>query len=135
MQHFFGSYVMFSIDNVHDLHTVAKFTRFMDMLRAMGKLSGNMQLNIGCYEGKLEYSFLCSKEDFVAHVSSSGYVDHQNSFLHIEGDDMKAILEYNDCTQRKECIGRLVAVDAPEAMQQKGWTYNQERDVYYIVKA
>lgn len=134
MQHFFGSYVMFSIDNVHDLHTVAKFTRFMDTLRAMGKLSGNMQLNIGCYEGKLEYSFLCSKDDFDAHIKRSGYVDSQESFMYVSGDDMKATLHMCATGANVE-LGHLVAVYAAKAMQQKGWTYNQERDVYYIVKS
>ncbi len=43
------SKVIFSIDNVSDLHILATFTRFLDTKRAMGNLVGSVALCFGSY--------------------------------------------------------------------------------------
>ena len=76
-----GEYVIFAIDNDADLHTNAKFLRYMDEREVMGKTKGKMKLCIGSYKGKLERSYIVRWDDFMEHIAESGYVDNQESVL------------------------------------------------------
>lgn len=121
-------YVIFSFDNYHDLHTVAKFTRYIDTLRAMGKLNGGVVSLIGSWDGKLEYSFLTRLDDFNRYIRDSFYVDGQQSFMFVCGDRMH--IHWGDGV----ICGRLVVVTPDEAFEHEGWTYRIDTDTFYLME-
>lgn len=128
------SYVIFSIDNWWDLHTLAKFTRHVDTLRSMGKLQGNVVSLVGCYEDVLETSFLVTERDFEDHVLTSDYVKGQHSFMYVsEQKQMPAriVTQDGEILQR----GRLKQVSVINALDQSGWTYRPDVNTYYILEA
>ena len=77
----FNEKVCFAIDNNHDLHTVAKFTRFLDTYRALGALSGSVIQCVGFWEGELEPSYLMDRKDYDGWVKNSGYVGHRLTLM------------------------------------------------------
>ncbi len=48
-----SNYALFSIDNVTDTHTLAKFLRHFDTQVAMSRTKGYLVQCIGSYKGKL----------------------------------------------------------------------------------
>lgn len=125
-------YVIFSIDNVSDLHTKAKFLRYVDTLRAMNYLKGTMKLCIGSYNGILEDSFIIRGDDFERYIRSSGYLDNQESLLHVRGKGMVCVFEY--LVGGLDPAGRLVQVNASEAMTKSGWTYRPDLNIYWTLE-
>lgn len=77
------NHIIFAIDNDDDLHTVAKFTRFIDTQRALGALRYAPVVCKGSYDGAYEQSYMMDYNDFYSFVFHSGYVDNQESFLHL----------------------------------------------------
>ena len=126
-------YVIFSIDKAWDLHTKAKFLRYIDTQRALGELKGNMVLCIGSYKGVLEDSFILRADDFDRFVRPSHYVSGQESVLHVRGKDMHCKLEifYEGYVN----LGRMVQMTKEEAYKQDGWTYRPDLNIYWSVKA
>jgi len=124
-------YVIFSVEN--DLHTRAKFLRYIDTQRAMGYLKGNMVMCIGAYKGVLEDSFILCVEDFNNLVRGSSYLKGQESVLHVRGMRMHCEFEYL-VSGSKESSGLLVQVTAQEAFKSDGWTYRPDMNTYWIIK-
>ena len=79
----FKNHVVFAIDNNNDLHNVSKFLRYIDTLSAMQKLTYKPAIGTGMWEGQLEQCYMMDYEDFIDYVIGSGYVDHQECFLHL----------------------------------------------------
>ena len=136
-------YVIFSIDKAWDLHTKAKFLRYIDTQRALGELKGNMVLCIGSYKGVLEDSFILRADDFDRFVRQSPYISGQESVLHVKGRDMHCKLEifYEGYTgmpakraARMFSLGRMVQMTKEEAYKQDGWTYRPDLDIYWSVE-
>jgi hypothetical protein len=128
------NYVIFSIDNAHELHAKAKFLRYVDTLRAMDKLQGNMALAIGYYKGVLEPSFVMLEQDFDEFVRYRGFVDNQESVLHVWDKRMFCELEYLNSTQLDENRCRLYEVSAEEAFTSEGFTYRPDLNKYWVMK-
>ena len=128
------SFVIFSIDNVSDTHTLAKFLRHIDTQSAMQKMRGKMAHCVGMWEGVLEPSFIMTLQDFNDHVKPHGFVDNQVCVMECLGKDDRqpCDLVYRD--GKRENKGRLVNVDAEEAMRHKGWTYRLDTGLYYVTK-
>jgi hypothetical protein len=127
-------YVIFSIDNSHDLHAKAKFLHYVDTLRAMDKLQGNMDLAIWYYKGVLEPSFVMLEQDFDEFVRYRGFVDNQESVLHVWDKKMFCELEYLNSTQLDENRCRLHEVSAEEALTSEGFTYRPDLNKYWVMK-
>jgi len=134
-------YVIFSIDNVHDLHTLAKFTRYVDTLRAMGYLKGDFKTLIGSYKSVMEYSFLCDRVDFDKHILLSGFVVNQKSFLSLSytsngrtAPRALAKLWHNNSGGGEYGFGEFKEATKSEAMQCEGWTYDPTINKYFIVE-
>lgn len=126
------SYVIFSIDNWWDLHTLAKFTRHMDTLKSMGKLQGSVVPLVGCYNDQPEMSFICTEYDFDTGVRGSGYVDKQESFLYVsEEKQMPAWLKDRDGNKLKS--GRLEKSNAVSAMDTGSWTYRADINQFFTM--
>lgn len=125
-------YVIFSIDGVSDLHTKAKFLRYVDTLRAMNILKGNMKLCIGMYNGVLEDSFIIRGDDYNNHIRLSGYLKEQECVLHVRGKSMLCEFEYSG--GEIEYAGRMLQVTASEAMTKSGWTYRPDLNIYWTLE-
>jgi hypothetical protein len=123
--------VIFSIDNSSDVHQQAKFLRYVDGLRAMGKLVGGVSQCIGCYKGTLERSYMMLLVDFDKYIRNSGFVSDQESFLHIPGDVRQpCVLEYQTSGVR-EALGPMK--EFPMALDYvDSWTYIEETGKYYV---
>jgi hypothetical protein len=126
-----GHYVVFSIDNVNDVHVLAKFLRHVDTARAMNRMQGGIQQCIGMYNGLLEVSFIMREDDFNEHVKPFGFTDNQECVLHIVGSDMQASLV--SLTEVKD-IGFYEAVSHEEAANATSWTYRPDMDQYFIAR-
>ena len=130
------NYVIFSIDNVHDLHTLAKFLHSMDVHRAMQRTTGEMKICIGAYKGVLETSFIMTEHDFGAFVEASEYVQHQESVLLVEDGhhgETYASLHYLSGGVRDGehvSLGILKSV----ALMQDAWTYRPDLNIYWITE-
>jgi hypothetical protein len=139
-----GEYVVFAIDNDNDLHTNARFLRYVDELRAMSKMDGTMQLCIGSYLGQMERSYIVTFSDFIEHIMDSGYVDKQESVMVLRDGyygKVYATLKFNNYGYDMEdgrgdmLLGILKAVDKDDALAEYGWTYRPDLNQYYVVEA
>lgn len=120
--------VIFAIDNDSSTHTVAKFMRHVDTLRAMGKIDPVVQL-IGCYKGQLEKSYMIRADQF-HHVKD--YVQGQESVLRVSGDKRQpCVLEFMGSGERVS-VGPMRQVSADYALSADAWTYDPSVDKYYI---
>lgn len=135
-----ANYVIFSIDNVHDLHTLAKFTHHIDVQRALRHMKGDMKLCIGSYKGVLETSFIMTEHDFGALIEGSIYIEQQESVLLVEDGhkgEMYASLHYLSkgvCDGEHVSLGRLKSVDKSVALGKDAWTYRPDLNVYWITE-
>ena len=129
-------HVIFAIDNPSDLHTLARFLRFVDELRAMQKLKGTLKPCIGAYKGDLELSYIMTKEDFDAHVRGSQWVSGQESFLDVEQGyygRTYAALDFTDGS--RVYLGELEAeTDKLGLMIGQNWTYRPDLKTFYFTE-
>jgi hypothetical protein len=128
------SIVIFSIDNPHDTHAMAKFLRHIDTQSAMQKLRGKLVHCIGYWEGTLEPSFMLTLQDFNDHVKPYGYVDNQICVMECNSKDSRqpCVLVYPD--GKRESVGPMVEVSAADAMQSNAWTYRMDNGKYFVAK-
>ena len=137
-----GEYVIFAIDNDNDLHTNAKFLRYMDEREVMGKTKGKMKLCIGSYKGKLERSYIVRWDDFMEHIAESGYVDNQESILILRDGyygKVYATLKFNNDEGKFPNVGSddlflgvFKPITAHNAQYEEAWTYRPDTDQYYV---
>lgn len=130
------AYIIFSIDEVNDVHTLAKFLRHMDTQKALGKMEGAMRILMGSYKGVMEQSFICTEGDFNNHVSPMGFTTNQESVLRLyETSNGRtaprsfADLIYN--SDDTDSLGEFKEVSRELAMTLDRWTYDPMMDTYY----
>lgn len=127
--------IVFAIDKPQDVHTQAKFLRYVDTLRAMGKLVGSVTQCIGSYQGVLERSYMMLMVDFDKHVRNSGFVSDQESFLHVPGDTRQpCVLEYQSSGVRVG-LSPMASVNKEKALAGTSWTYSEQRGIFYVCEA
>lgn len=123
--------VLFAIDKSHDIHQQAKFLRYVDTLRAMGKLVGGVSQCIGSYNGTLERSYMMRLVDFDKHVRHSGFVTLQESFLHVPGDTRQpCVLEYQASGVREALKPMKEFPNVTDYLDE--WTYVESTGKYYV---
>jgi hypothetical protein len=137
-----GEYVIFAIDNDNDVHTNAKFLRYVDEREVMGKTKGKMKLCIGSYKGKLERSYIMRWDDFMEHIAESGYVDNQESILILRDGyygKVYATLKFNNDESKFPNVGyddlflgEFKSIPSNEAQYEEAWTYRPDLDTYYV---
>jgi len=142
-----GEYVIFAIDNDDNVHTNAKFLRYVDEREVMGKTKGKMKLCIGSYKGKLERSYIMRWDDFMEHIAESGYVDKQESILILRDGyygKVYATLKFNSAYNSDWpaefpnvgyddlFLGEFKSIPASEAQYEEAWTYRPDLDQYYV---
>lgn len=125
-------YTIFSIDNPTDWHQMAKFMRYVDTIRVLQKLKGNIIQCIGSWENKLEHSFICLSEDFEKFIIDSKYVDNQEYVLLVSQNKKQFAYLKNLKTEEITSIGRLRQVSKKEALSLPCWTYRPDLDLYYV---
>ena len=125
------SYVLFSIDNVDDTHTLAKFLRYFDTQVALGKTRGYLEHCIGSYEGSLELSFICTEDDYKNFVVTFGATTYQKSVISIQGYECwSCSYDLLIC----EYMGTVRATTKKKALKSRGWTYRPNLDSYFVIK-
>ncbi|PHS03641.1 MAG: hypothetical protein COA78_17480 [Blastopirellula sp.] len=124
-------YVLFSIDDVADTHTLAKFLRHMDGLSARGMLDTPLQLLHGMWKGRLEQSFILTKRDFYYRVAPN-WVVGQEAVFQVSGEWHMSVTQV-DSDGKKE-VGRMYQTTAKEALNSDGFTYCPIRDIYWVLK-
>lgn len=125
-------YVVFSIDDAHNLHTLAKFTRWIDTKRALGEIQEEPLVLIGKWRGKLENSFLMRRDDFNKYVVPFDWVKNQKSIMRVSaGKRMEAqiINSYGEILTK----GHLRQVSAGSAFNAEGFTYCPKRNIYWVL--
>lgn len=125
--------VIFAIDNDANTHTVAKFMRHVDTLRAMGRID-TVNCLIGCYKGRLERAYMMRADQF---HEVSEYVQGQETILRVPGDSRQpCVLEHlNQAGVHPEgvvVLGPMSEVSAIEALASEAWTYEQNSGKYFI---
>lgn len=81
--------IIFAVDaqaGQHPLRSRARFLRYLDELRVMGKLTGTVDTGIGHWVDPdgiswLEYCYVLDREDFKARVQKFGHVNNQQCVL------------------------------------------------------
>lgn len=126
------NYVIFSIDNVTDTHTLAKFLRHFDTQVALSKTKGYLKPCIGSYKGKLEQSFICHHDDYLDYVEPYGATANQESVLWLnDGDCFSCDPELNE---EPVFLGELKEVSKKKALKSEGFTYRPDLDTYWVIK-
>ena len=124
--------VIFAIDDNTDLHTVAKFMRHMDTVRALNELRGMFVQCIGMYNGVLEPSYMMDESDYRQLVATTDYMAWQDCILLVPRDVRQpCTLEFPD---HQISIGPMREVSAAEAMQCSSWTYVQATNKYFTTE-
>lgn len=127
-------YVIFAIDNPHDIHAMAKFTRHVDTLRAMGKLRGGFASCIGYWEGTLEPSFIMDRDDFYDHIKPLGFVDGQICILECNGKDARQPCQLVYADGKRETVPPMRQASVDEAKRSNAWTYRMDTQQYFVSK-
>ena len=122
--------VIFAIDNPHDIHQVACFTRFIDTQRTLNRLTGGVVQCIGHWEGILEPSYMMNAVDYFEFVEKSGYVTNQICVLHVPSDTRQPC-HTQPSYGMTENVGRMVKVDKSELNLVDPWTYVIETEEYF----
>lgn len=120
--------VIFAIDNDANTHTVAKFMRHVDTLRAMGRID-TVNCLIGCYKGHLERAYMMRADQF---HEVSEYVRGQETILRVPGDSRQpCVLDYLN-SEDVVVLGPMREVSAMEALASEAWTYEQNSGKYFV---
>lgn len=126
------SYVIFSIDNVTDTHTLAKFLRHFDTQVALSRTKGYLVPCIGSYKGQLEQSFICREDDYLSYVVSYGAVANQECVLWVDSGNC---FSYDpEMNEEPTYLGEIKEVSKKKAMKSDGWTYRPDLNSYWIIK-
>ena len=119
-------HVIFAIDDNNSIHAVAKFTRYLDTLRATNKLDGGVTQCIGHWEGDLEVSYLMRKSDYDHYISGRGWTDNQEAVLVVPGDTRQpCTLVMKDGIIHS--VGKMVEITKPVG----NWTYVPATGKYF----
>jgi hypothetical protein len=125
-------YVIFSIDNADDVHTLAKFTRWLDTKRVLGELQENPWVLIGKWRGKLENSFLLRRDDFTKYVVPYDWVKNQKAIMRVSADKRMAA-QVVSLDEEILAKGFLMQVPMQAAFKAEGFTYCPKRDIYWVL--
>lgn len=126
------TWVIFSIDNVTNVHSLAKFLRHMDTKNALSEMVGKLVTCIGSYKGVMEYSFICNRKDYEKHVLPLAFTKGQESVLLVGGEEMSSALFDPSLSKQIKHIGTLKSVSKEEAIKHDCFTYRPDLDKYWV---
>lgn len=127
------NYVLFSIDNVTNTHTLAKFLRHMDTQIVLCKTEGYLVQCIGYYKGRMETSFILNEKDYVDHVLPLEFTEDQECVFWTTGPEA---LTYS-CPfdlDGGDLIGVLKQTTKKKALKSDGFTYRPDLNAYWVIK-
>lgn len=124
--------VIFSIDQVNDPEVYYRFLRWASQSRALQNVDSSLRLSIGMWQGKLEHSFVVSKEFFMEIPSE--FWQHQEAILHVT-DSGGAMLYFPGVLEENAWvpIGYMKKTDASDAYSGDAFTYLPDADEYWVV--
>jgi len=124
--------VCFAIDNPHDVHTVAKFMRYMDTKRVMGELTGSLIQCVGFWEGELEPSYIMNVVDYEKFVVPMNFTDNQDCVMYIPGDTRQSCtMKFRD-EEQIYSLGPLKRVKHEEVHKYFSYTYLLATKTYWV---
>lgn len=127
-----SKYVIFSVDNADNLHSLSKAMRYLDTVQAMD--IGTTIINcVGMCEGKFEVPFICTLDVFNKHVKDCPFVQDQATYLLVEDGHKRIYGSLYTWDGTKFHSGVIEEVSAEEAMSHDGWTYRPDIDKYWVL--
>ena len=130
------NYVIFAIDDGHDLYTAYRFMKLLNELQAMMKLNSKPQLCIGQWEGQLENAYCMDYNDFYEHIVDSGFVDNRVCVLEVNPMNPRQIhrkqatLVYQD--GKRICLGEFKKATPSQAVAKDADTYFTDSEEYWV---
>ena len=125
--------VLFSIDNLHDIHEYARAVRKLSEFEVMGRIAEVVPC-IGSFDGYLEPSFMVLAKDFDNVIRDMWFVDEQQTILRVPGDVRQpCVLEYLDSGARIS-IGPMKNIPSSQVGNYDSWTYVSETGLYFTTE-
>jgi hypothetical protein len=138
MTRLMNNHVIFNFDNSHDLHSQAKFLRYIDTLQAKSELTYEPILGIGCWQGGLEGIVCMDYNDYYEFVDSLGFTEGQECVLVLNPVNPRQIhrkqgtLLFSDGTQKS--IGEWTKLSAEQAQSFGSYTFFPRDKTYWVCK-
>lgn len=134
MSKLINNHVTFSFDNNDNLHSNAKFYRYLDTLHALGKLTYEPKLGTGMWNNYLEPIVMMDYNDFVEHVYYTEWVSQQECFLRLAPRNPRTSLYYDGYLfnedMKGEYLGSWKEVTADKAYENNA--YSHFGDLYFV---
>lgn len=126
---------IFSVDNVDELRSLRKFTKYIDQLKAMNKLQGDPKLCFGMYKGVMEQSFIMTLQDFLWYVRTTPWFQGQEAYMVVD-EGHKGVMYASMVSKSDQWtpLGRLIEVTQQTAFEKSGWTYRPDMNTFWIVE-
>jgi len=131
-----SNHVVFSYDNPENLHTAAKFYRYLDTQYNLAKLKYRPILGTGCYNGVTEPIVLMDYNDFQEYVYNSDWVKGQKTYLRINPQKPQTITQqgtiepFPGSEARSYYLGKVYEITQEEAERSNYWSFLASK--YYI---
>lgn len=123
-------YAIFSIDGVDNPFNLNIFNNYI----AQPCCASRVGIRVGCYKGKKELSYVCSKHVFEEYIRDTIYIAEQESILWVaSGNKQEAHLEYL-ADGRIEPLGCMHSVCREEAEQADAYTMDPKTGNFWIAK-
>lgn len=130
-----NEWVIFETDE-GDIHNLCTFTKFMSNAQAMKKIKGIIPA-IGYYKGKMNHSWIMSKEDYLSYVQKYKFVEQQDTVLVVETGHrgrQYASLCSAGSLEPVAFLGELKSQRHRPATLD-GWTYRPDLNLYFSTRS
>lgn len=130
--------VIFAIDDGASLRVRARFLRFLDENRVMGKFKGEPRTCIGRWEDNatgdvfLDPSYCLDVEDYKSHIVPHGWVNKQKCVMLVEGAHSVASLAGPANLSQTTPIGIFTCVG--RVMPTGDWTRFDDTNDFWVAK-
>lgn len=120
--------IITSWDNTYDIHSTMAFYKYLDQLRAMGKMR-DVDLCVGEWEGALEPSVMMLAVDYDEYIKDTDFVKLQTCILRVPADTRQpCTLDYG---HSRRTLDPMRKVNSLQASQAAGWTYILRTQTYW----
>jgi hypothetical protein len=142
MEKLINNHVIFAIDTGHDLHTHAKFMRYLDTKNVLEPLRYTPKLCVGAWDNQVEYSFMMDYNDYYKWVHDAGWVDRQECIMIMNPVNPRHTTRYQATFRTRfdweedNYAGELIVKDLSEILRDKDedWTAIMGTNQFYVLK-
>jgi hypothetical protein len=126
MTKLFNNHVIFSFDDPYDLHSSAKFYRFLDTLSIIRKLTYKPVLCTGFYEGYFEPSIMMDYNDYYKYIHNQWFMEKQESILVLNPRKPNSVSMQGTLVSLLDdqllTLGKWEEISFSVAMRSEAWT-------------